>query len=118
MAGVLAHSGYSLASPPREAYNQHFCLVTKPTDEAWPFDWAKVDTAGITEVKKASSERELLSLLLLKIQKLDPDVIIGHDVGCFDLEVLTHRMVVNKIAHWSRSPTAPVPDPPPPGWVG
>ena len=104
MAGVLAHTSYSLAHPPNDPFNQHFCLVTKPADEAWPFDWEKVgpSASSITEVRKASSERELLSLLLLKIQKLDPDVIIGHDVGCFDLEVLTHRMVVNKIPHWSR----------------
>ncbi len=53
-------------------------------------------------MEKASSERELLSLLLLKIQKLDPDMIIGHDVSTFDLEVLIHRMQHNKIPHWSR----------------
>ena len=101
MAGVVAHTCYSLASPPEKAFNQHFCIITKPQDEAWPFDWAK-QSIEITEVKKASSERELLSLLLMKFQKLDPDIIIGHDVGCFDLEVLTHRMVVCKIPNWSK----------------
>lgn len=100
-AGVVAHTSYSLASPPEKAFNQHFCIITKPQDEAWPFDWGK-QTIDITEVKKASSERELLSLLLMKFQKLDPDIIIGHDVGCFDLEVLTHRMVVSKIPNWSK----------------
>ena len=101
MAGVVAHTSYSLSSPPEKAFNQHFCIITKPQDEAWPFDWAK-QNIDITEVKKASSERELLSLLLMKFQKLDPDIIIGHDVGCFDLEVLTHRMVVSKIPNWSK----------------
>ena len=101
MAGVVAHTSYSLANPPEKAFNQHFCIITKPQDEAWPFDWAK-HTIDITEVKKAASERELLSLLLMKFQKLDPDIIIGHDVGCFDLEVLTHRMVVSKIPNWSK----------------
>merc|ERR1719474_2014059 len=101
MAGVVAHTSYSLASPPERNFNQHFCIITKPQDEAWPFDWAK-QNIDITEVKKASSERELLSLLLMKFQKLDPDIIIGHDVGCFDLEVLTHRMIVSKIPNWSK----------------
>ena len=101
MAGVVAHTSYSLANPPEKAFNQHFCIITKPQDEAWPFDWAK-HNIDITEVKKAASERELLSLLLMKFQKLDPDIIIGHDVGCFDLEVLTHRMVVSKIPNWSK----------------
>ena len=101
MAGVVAHTSYSLSSPPERNFNQHFCIITKPQDEAWPFDWAK-QNIDITEVKKASSERELLSLLLMKFQKLDPDIIIGHDVGCFDLEVLTHRMIVSKIPNWSK----------------
>jgi DNA polymerase alpha subunit A len=46
------------------------------------------------------SERALLGFLLAKIGKLDPDVIIGHDIAGFDLDVLLHRMVVNKIPHW------------------
>jgi len=104
MVGCLAHTSFSLSSPATELYNQHYCLLTKPVDEAWPYDWAKVGhtASSITKVEKASSERELLSLFLLKVQKLDPDVIIGHDVSSFDLEVLIHRMVQNKIAHWSR----------------
>jgi len=104
MLGCLAHTKFSLSSPTPEVFNQHYCLVTKPVDEAWPYDWAKVgpSASSITKVEKASSERELLSLFLLKVQKLDPDVIIGHDVSSFDLEVLIHRMVQNKIAHWSR----------------
>jgi len=103
MVGCLAHTSFSLSSPTTELYNQHYCLLTKPVDEAWPYDWAKMgNTTTITKVEKANSERELLSLFLLKVQKLDPDVIIGHDVSSFDLEVLIHRMVQNKIAHWSR----------------
>jgi len=104
MLGCLAHTKYSLSSPTSEVFNQHYCLLTKPVDEAWPYDWAKVGPSAnsITKVEKANSERELLSLFLLKVQKLDPDVIIGHDVSTFDLEVLIHRMVQNKIAHWSR----------------
>eukprot|EP00090_Calanus_glacialis_P016583 TRINITY_DN25936_c0_g1_i4.p1 TRINITY_DN25936_c0_g1~~TRINITY_DN25936_c0_g1_i4.p1 ORF type:complete len:1464 (-),score=583.40 TRINITY_DN25936_c0_g1_i4:126-4448(-) len=104
MVGCLAHTNFSLSSPTSEMYNQHYCLLTKPVDEAWPYDWTKVGptASSITKVEKANSERELLSLFLLKVQKLDPDVIIGHDVASFDLEVLIHRMVQNKIAHWSR----------------
>jgi len=99
MIGCLAHTNFSLASPNKEAYNQHFCLMTKPVDEAWPYDFAKVlpSLGSITKVEKANSERELLSLFLGKVQRLDPDVIIGHDISNFDLEVLIHRMVQNKI---------------------
>jgi DNA polymerase alpha subunit A len=46
------------------------------------------------------SERALLGFLMAKIGKIDPDVIIGHDVTVFDLDVLLHRMVQNKIPNW------------------
>ena len=105
MAGCLAHNSFTLTSPMSETFNQHFCLLSKPSDEAWPYDWAKVGEAAasqVTKIQKAGSERELLSQLLVKIQKLDPDIIIGHDVSSFDLEVLIHRMMQNKVPHWSR----------------
>ena len=105
MAGCLTHNAFSLSSPMKTTFNQHFCLLSKPSDEAWPYDWAKVGevAAGqVTKIQKAGSERELLSQLLVKIQKLDPDIIIGHDVSSFELEVLIHRMMQNKVPHWSR----------------
>jgi DNA polymerase alpha subunit A len=49
------------------------------------------------------SERALLGFLLAKIGKIDPDIIIGHDITGFDLDVLLHRMVQNKIPNWSVS---------------
>jgi len=106
MLGVLANTSFSLDKAANKPFNQHFCMITKPQDEAWPYDWSRVGVNqaenGITKIEKAGSERELLSLFLARIQKLDPDVIIGHDILGFDLEVLVHRMIQNKIAHWSR----------------
>lgn len=52
------------------------------------------------QIEKMESERALLGYLLAKIGKLDPDVIIGHDITVFDLDVLLHRMVQNKIPNW------------------
>jgi hypothetical protein len=53
--------------------------------QAWPFDWGRVGANqqdnGITRIEKAGSERELLSLFLSKLQKLDPDIIIGEFEG-------------------------------------
>jgi len=106
MIGCFVNSNFNMDKPNKEAFDSHFCMITKPTDQAWPYDWAKVGSNsnenGITKIEKANTERELLSLFLTKIQKLDPDIIMGHDVITFDLEVLVHRMIVNKIAHWSR----------------
>jgi hypothetical protein len=62
--------------------------------QAWPFDWGRVGANqqdnGITRIEKAGSERELLSLFLSKLQKLDPDIIIGEFEGGLtgtDLEI-------------------------------
>ena len=52
------------------------------------------------KVDKMDSERALLGFLLAKIGKIDPDIIIGHDVFGFDMEVLLHRTVLNKIPNW------------------
>ena len=106
MIGCLLNTNFSVDKTNKEPFDTHFCMVTKPHDEAWPYDWAKVGSNpnenNITKIEKAGTERELLSCFLTKIQKYDPDVIIGHDILSFDLEVLVHRMMVNKIAHWSR----------------
>jgi hypothetical protein len=55
--------------------------AARPVPQAWPFDWGRVGANqqdnGITRIEKAGSERELLSLFLSKLQKLDPDIIIG-----------------------------------------
>ena len=106
LLGCLANTAFSIEKAGNDPFNQHFCIVAKPADEAWPFDWPRVGVNqtenGITRIEKANTERELLSLFLTKIQKLDPDVIIGHDILGFDLEVLVHRLIQNKIPHWSR----------------
>lgn len=41
-------------------------------------------------------------LCLLFLLKIDPDVIIGHDVAAYDFDVLLHRLAVNKVPHWSK----------------
>lgn len=48
------------------------------------------------------SERELLSLLTVKLQELDPDVLLGHDIHGFGLEVLLQRFKHFKVNTWSR----------------
>lgn len=37
------------------------------------------------------SERALLGFLLAKIGKIDPDIVLGHDITGFDIDVLLHR---------------------------
>ena len=48
------------------------------------------------------NERELLSLLLARLHNADPDVVIGHNIQNFQLNVLMHRLQHHKISHWSK----------------
>ena len=41
-----------------------------------------------------SSERALLNRLMIELSKLDCDVLVGHNISGFDLDVLLHRAQV------------------------
>ena len=60
----------------------------------------KREGRGVVTIE--NSERAILSLTLAKIQKLDPDIIIGHNSFGFDLDVLSSRLTFHKIAGWHR----------------
>ncbi len=40
------------------------------------------------------SERALLNHLMIKLHQVDPDVLVGHNISGFDLDVLLHRLQV------------------------
>jgi DNA polymerase alpha subunit A len=76
---------------------------TRPSDMAWPFDFNAASAHySSTKLEKMDTERALLGFFLAKLFKLDPDLIVGHDLYGYGLELLVHRMHVNKIPHWSR----------------
>lgn len=49
-----------------------------------------------------ANERALLNRALMHIGKMDPDVLVGHNICGFDLDVLLHRCDKNGTATWSR----------------
>lgn len=48
------------------------------------------------------TERGLLSYLLSRWQALDPDLIIGHNIGPWDLTILLQRIQNQKVGGFSR----------------
>nr|XP_014348431.1 PREDICTED: DNA polymerase alpha catalytic subunit [Latimeria chalumnae] len=54
------------------------------------------------KVEIAPTERTLLGFFLAKIHKVDPDVIVGHNIYGFGLEVLLQRILACKVPHWSK----------------
>ena len=58
-------------------------------------------------LKPMPNERALLSFLVSRIANLDPDVIVGHNICGFDMDVLLHRIAHNNVQNWVRvSPAA------------
>ncbi|XP_021916659.1 LOW QUALITY PROTEIN: DNA polymerase alpha catalytic subunit [Zootermopsis nevadensis] len=74
------------------------CSGTRPSDVARPFD----STAASTKLEKVDTERALLGFFLAKLHKFDPDLNVGHDLYDYGLELLVHRMNINKIPQWSK----------------
>lgn len=48
------------------------------------------------------SERALLTFFLAKVSKIDPDMIIGHDICSHILSTFVNRLEANKIQNWSK----------------
>uniref|UniRef100_A0AAQ5X1K7 DNA polymerase n=1 Tax=Amphiprion ocellaris TaxID=80972 RepID=A0AAQ5X1K7_AMPOC len=92
---ALTHYGFHMdKAPPRPPYQTHFC------GELVKFVFFVCDFPDDVEI--AGTERALLGFFLAKMHKIDPDVLVGHDIFGFDLEVLLQRLNTCKVPHWSK----------------
>ncbi|KAK4789987.1 hypothetical protein SAY86_017291 [Trapa natans] len=74
----------------------HFTVVRKLDGGIFPMGFTKEATdrnlkAGSNVLAFESSERALINRLMIELFKLDSDVIVGHNISGFDLDVLLHR---------------------------
>ncbi|XP_056004368.1 DNA polymerase alpha catalytic subunit-like [Ostrea edulis] len=104
-ATCLVQEKFNIDKPaPKNPFQQHFCVLTKPSDSLFPFDFReKLQKEGKKlKVEMLPTERALMGFILAKIHKVDPDVIVGHDIFGFDLDLILHRINANKVPHWSK----------------
>ncbi|XP_033841473.1 DNA polymerase alpha catalytic subunit [Periophthalmus magnuspinnatus] len=100
---ALIHCRFHMdKAPPQPPFQTHFCVVSKPTDCIFPYDFSDAVKKKNGKVEIAGTERTLLGFFLAKMHKIDPDVLVGHDIFGFDLEVLLQRINVCKVPHWSK----------------
>ncbi|XP_041717792.2 DNA polymerase alpha catalytic subunit isoform X2 [Coregonus clupeaformis] len=102
LAALVHHRFHLDKAPPRPPYQTHFCVVSKPNDCIFPYDFMDAVKKKNGKVEIAATERTLLGFFLAKMHKIDPDVVVGHDIFGFDLEVLLQRITVCKVPHWSK----------------
>ncbi|KAL3525683.1 hypothetical protein ACH5RR_014055 [Cinchona calisaya] len=87
----------------------HFTVVCKIEGGIFPMGFTKEaaernSKAGCNVISFESSERALLNRLMIELQKLDSDVLVGHNISGFDLDVLLHRFQACKVpsSMWSK----------------
>ncbi|KAI3799023.1 hypothetical protein L1987_34311 [Smallanthus sonchifolius] len=87
----------------------HFTVVRKLEDGLFPMGFSKEaadrnSKAGSNIISMESSERALLNRLMIELHKLDSDILVGHNISGFDLDVLLNRVKVCKVPNsmWSK----------------
>ncbi|CAI8021304.1 DNA polymerase alpha catalytic subunit [Geodia barretti] len=102
-AGCLVHSSVALDKPPPKIpFETDFCAIRSPVDRNFPFGFEDLLKRKRFNVEVSLSERALLAFLLAKIHRMDPDVIVGHNLTGYQLAVLQYRMAACKVPQWSR----------------
>ncbi|XP_028289238.1 DNA polymerase alpha catalytic subunit isoform X2 [Parambassis ranga] len=102
LAALVHYRFHMDKAPPQPPYQTHFCVVSKPADCIFPYDFKEAVRKKNGKVEIAATERTLLGFFLAKMHKIDPDVLVGHDIFGFDLEVLLQRINICKVPHWSK----------------
>ncbi|XP_077199119.1 DNA polymerase alpha catalytic subunit isoform X2 [Paroedura picta] len=100
---ALVHHKFCLdKAPPVPPFQTHFCVISKPNDCIFPYDFKEAAKTKNAKIEIAGTERMLLGFFLAKVHKIDPDVIVGHNIYGFDMEVLLQRINMCKVPHWSK----------------
>ncbi|KFK28387.1 hypothetical protein AALP_AA8G508400 [Arabis alpina] len=87
----------------------HFTVVRNPEGTGYPIGWKKEvadrnSKNGCNVLSVENSERALLNRLFLELNKLDSDILVGHNISGFDLDVLLQRAQACKVSSnmWSK----------------
>ncbi|XP_035429801.2 DNA polymerase alpha catalytic subunit [Spodoptera frugiperda] len=103
MLSCLSHTNFHLHKPPpNPPFQQHFCVMTK-CNEIWPIDLKQaLPQYKATKLTKCDTERELLNYFMVQFWKLDPDLVVGHDLQGFQQDLLIGNILDLHIPNWSR----------------
>lgn len=78
-------------------------MFTRPSDQSLPYDiHDALNKFKATKVQKMDSERALLNYFIRQFDMIDPDLIVGHDLQGYQINVLSDRLIVNKINQFSK----------------
>lgn len=73
------------------------------SNELWPLDLKQaLSQYNATKLTKCDTERELLNYFMVQFWKLDPDLVVGHDMQGFQQDLLIGNILDLRIPNWSR----------------
>lgn len=72
-------------------------------NEIWPLDLKQsLPQYKATKLTKCDTERELLNYFMVQFWKMDPDLVVGHDLQGFQQDLLIGNILDLHIPNWSR----------------
>lgn len=78
----------------------------RPIEKVWPMGFsAKVEEYNTNNANKISlqtSEQSLLNFVLAKIQRYDPDILLGHELENIHLNIILQRLRDLKVNSWHK----------------
>ncbi len=76
--------------------------IMRPTGDGFPAGFKMDIDKHVGVVKLEKTEQGLLSLFLANLQKVDPDVLMGHRLEDLDYSILLSRLRERKTPGWHR----------------
>ncbi|KAL4183613.1 hypothetical protein AMTRI_Chr11g99120 [Amborella trichopoda] len=109
-ASIVCYRNVKIDSPSEwKRPDSHFTVIRKLDGDVFPLGFTKEadernKKAGNIVLVCEGSERALLNRFMTELHKLDSDVLVGHNISGFDLDVLLHRAQDCKVPSnmWSK----------------
>lgn len=101
-ARVYEDISLSDTTPAEKLPSRTFTII-RPIGQSFPIgfeDLVKKQNRGL--VKLCKQEQEILSFFLAQLDRVDPDVIVGHQLEGVDYSILLSRLQARKTPQWSR----------------
>ncbi|KAG5880463.1 hypothetical protein JTB14_000568 [Gonioctena quinquepunctata] len=94
MISCLTQTKYTVdKQAPNPPFQQHFCVFSSPAQQVLPLNiHDALSKYKATKVQKMDSERGLLNYFITQFAKIDPDLIVGHDLQGYQINVLSDRL--------------------------
>ncbi|XP_050308740.1 DNA polymerase alpha catalytic subunit [Anthonomus grandis grandis] len=104
MITCVVQSNYAVDKrQPVPCFDQHFCVLTAPSNRPLPPTIHQVLTnyKG-TKVQKMNNEQALLNYFITQFHKIDPDLVVGHNLHGYQADILAHRLIKHNISTFSK----------------